>query len=100
MPLKILVQVFFFEEHLGPDTLHSCCIIQWIIFLGLHLHDVIKNPKGGCEVLSSHMHLCVARYLIYVTLGLFFYFICNDFKDLIHLGLSLMHISIYASIAL
>lgn len=72
MPSQILVQVFFFEEHLGPDTLYSSCIIQWIMFLGLHLHDVTKNLKGGCGVLSSHMYSCVAGHLICVTLGLFF----------------------------
>lgn len=71
MPLQILVQASFFEEHVGPDTSHPSGIIQRVAFLHLHLHDATENPKGGRGVPSSYMDSCVAKYLIFITLGFF-----------------------------
>lgn len=91
----------FFEEHLGPDTFHPTCIMQWT-FPGWSIRSwCYQEPQGTVAINTRRAWSYKYTYVLVCSkicnsCNCTFYFIYSDLKDFIYLGLSLMYIYPYS----
>lgn len=84
MPLYILVQDFFFENHLELDTFYALLHLERDTSYAL-LHHAVDNvsrrifillqraPRGykkGTKII--HIYFCIARYIILIIMPFYF----------------------------